>query len=85
MDDCKDNLTIDPDLGSNVDWLTEIIRRFSEAFLAGRPLSNVNMRNLTRLEKVRAAHVLISSYQRFRVVEEARIIVHGQNVAQRRD
>jgi hypothetical protein len=85
VEDCKDNLTIDPDLGSNVDWLTELIRRFSEAFLNGRPLSNVNMRNLARLEKVRAAHILVPSYPRFRVVEEAGIIVHGQNVAQRRD
>ena len=42
----------DANLNSCVDWLTEVIRRFSEAALAPRPFSSVNMKSLMRLEKV---------------------------------
>ncbi|KAG5653605.1 hypothetical protein H0H81_011977 [Sphagnurus paluster] len=38
-------------LKSSVDWLTEVIRRFSEAALAAKPLTSVNMRSNMRLEK----------------------------------
>jgi hypothetical protein len=50
---------------SNVDFLTEVVRRFSEAVLASRPFSTVSMKSPFRLEKVRSfvfslhAHVLI--------------------------
>ena len=37
---------------ANVDWLTEIIRRFSEAHALGRDLSTVNMSDVFRCEKV---------------------------------
>jgi len=49
------NLTDDEDLQHNVDWLTEVIRRYSEALAANRSLSLVNMKSPMRLEKVRAA------------------------------
>ncbi|KAG6841246.1 hypothetical protein C0991_000530 [Blastosporella zonata] len=48
---CKAGLTSDPELQSSVDWLTEIIRRFSEAALAAKPLTSVNMRSPMRSEK----------------------------------
>ncbi|KAF5373286.1 hypothetical protein D9615_007375 [Tricholomella constricta] len=49
---CKRDLTNDVKLQSSVDWLTEVIRRFSEAALAAKPLTSVNMRFPMRLEKV---------------------------------
>ncbi|GLB41633.1 putative PHD-zinc-finger like domain containing protein [Lyophyllum shimeji] len=48
---CKRDLTSDEKLRSSVDWLTEVIRRFSEAALAAKPLTSVNMKNPMRLEK----------------------------------
>lgn len=36
----------------NVDWLTEAIRRFSQAYLMGRGWSTVDMSVPTRVEKV---------------------------------
>ncbi|KAG6900023.1 hypothetical protein C0993_004080 [Termitomyces sp. T159_Od127] len=47
----KASLTDDPKLRSSVDWLTEVIRRFSEAALAAKPLTSVNMKSPLRLEK----------------------------------
>jgi hypothetical protein len=38
---------------SNVDWLTEAVRRFSEAYALGRDFSTVSMSNVFRCEKVR--------------------------------
>lgn len=37
----------------NVDWLTEAIRRFSQAYSMGRGWSTVDMSVPTRVEKVR--------------------------------
>ncbi|KAG6908898.1 hypothetical protein DXG01_002876 [Tephrocybe rancida] len=51
MEACKAGLTSDPDIQSSVDWLTEVIRRFSEAALAAKPLTAVNMRLPLRSEK----------------------------------
>ncbi|KAG6879946.1 hypothetical protein C0992_009304 [Termitomyces sp. T32_za158] len=48
---CKASLTDDPKVQSSVDWLTEVIRRFSEAALAAKPLTSVNMKSPLRLEK----------------------------------
>ncbi|RDB15348.1 Lid2 complex component snt2 [Hypsizygus marmoreus] len=48
---CKRSLTDDPKLQSSVDWLTEVVRRFSDAALAAKPLTSVNMKNPMRLEK----------------------------------
>ena len=38
---------------SNVDWLTEAIRRLSEAYALGRDFSTVTMSDVFRCEKVR--------------------------------
>jgi hypothetical protein len=46
-------LTAKQNLRSNVDWLTEAIRRFSEAYALGRDFSTVTMSNVFRSEKVR--------------------------------
>ncbi|KAF8075155.1 PHD-zinc-finger like domain-containing protein [Lyophyllum atratum] len=51
MEACKRDLTSDDTLRSSVDWLTEVIRRFSEAALAAKPLTSVNMKSPLRLEK----------------------------------
>jgi hypothetical protein len=48
-----DKLTDDEDIKRDVDWLTEAVRRYSEALAANRPLSLVNMKSPMRLEKVR--------------------------------
>ena len=52
MEAWKQELTQDTKLKSTVDWLTEVIRRFSDAALAAKPLNSVNMTSPTRLEKV---------------------------------
>ena len=49
----KSRLTAKQSLRSNVDWLTEAIRRFSEAYTLGRDFSTVTMSNVFRSEKVR--------------------------------
>jgi hypothetical protein len=49
----KMRLTAKQNLRSNVDWLTEAIRRFSEAYALGRDFSTVTMSNVFRSEKVR--------------------------------
>ncbi|CCM01335.1 uncharacterized protein FIBRA_03384 [Fibroporia radiculosa] len=51
MDTCKNTLTKTEALKCSVDWLTETIRRFSEAWAAGRDLATVSMKSPTRLEK----------------------------------
>lgn len=50
----KMRLTVKQSLRSNVDWLTEAIRRFSEAYALGRDFSTVTMTNVFRSEKVGA-------------------------------
>jgi hypothetical protein len=47
----KTRLTAKQGLRSNVDWLTEVIRRFSEAFALGHEFSTVSMSNVFRHEK----------------------------------
>lgn len=49
----KTRLTTKLVLRSNVDWLTEAIRRFSEAYALGRDFSTVTMSDVFRYEKVR--------------------------------
>jgi hypothetical protein len=46
-------LSDDIDVMSEVDWLTEAVRRYSDASNAARLFSSVNMNNPMRLEKVR--------------------------------
>ncbi|KAJ7625490.1 hypothetical protein FB45DRAFT_67118 [Roridomyces roridus] len=48
---CKLRLTSDKKLRSSVDWLTEVIHRFSATAIAGKPLSSVNMKSPMRVEK----------------------------------
>lgn len=52
MELCKIELAARPDLLFDIDWLTEIIRRFSIAYLQKEPISNVNMKNPFRIPKV---------------------------------
>lgn len=49
---CKRGLTDDERLRSSVDWLTEVIHRFSDAALAARSFTSVNMKSPLRTEKV---------------------------------
>jgi hypothetical protein len=49
----KTRLTTKLVLRSNVDWLSEAIRRFSEAHALGRDFSTVTMSDVFRYEKVR--------------------------------
>jgi len=39
-------------LQASVDWLTEVIRRFSEAALAAHPFTAVDMKSKFRVDKV---------------------------------
>ncbi|KAJ7224075.1 PHD-zinc-finger like domain-containing protein [Mycena pura] len=48
---CKAQITSEKKLRASVDWLTEVIHRFSVAALAARPLTSVNMKSPMRLEK----------------------------------
>ncbi|KAJ7781909.1 hypothetical protein DFH07DRAFT_949600 [Mycena maculata] len=51
MEACKTRLSSDKKLRTSVDWLTEVIHRFSMAALAAKPMSSVNMRSSIRTEK----------------------------------
>ncbi|KIY68025.1 hypothetical protein CYLTODRAFT_431056 [Cylindrobasidium torrendii FP15055 ss-10] len=46
----KNGLTSDPKEASSVDWLTEVIRRYSEVALSAGAMSTVDMSGETRLE-----------------------------------
>ncbi|KAF9466166.1 hypothetical protein BDZ94DRAFT_1252260 [Collybia nuda] len=48
---CMRGLSHDKQLRSSVDWLTEVIRHFSDAALAARPFTSVNMKSPVRTEK----------------------------------
>lgn len=60
VESCKRSLTDDKKLQASVDWLTEVIRRFSEAALAARPFTAVNMKNKFHVDKVRRSNILDS-------------------------
>lgn len=47
----KDHLSSNEELKHGVDWLTEVIRRYSDAIMTSRPLSTVNMSSPLRYEK----------------------------------
>jgi len=49
---CKDSLTTNQDLQSSVDWLTEVIHRFTDAYVKGKGPTTVNMDVLMHAEKV---------------------------------
>ena len=72
------------ELLSSVDWLTEVIRRYSQARISNRPLESVNMKSQMRLLKVSicvymsnclASKLNCNAYRN--VVEEARDALHG--------
>ncbi|KAJ7580151.1 hypothetical protein C8J56DRAFT_795466 [Mycena floridula] len=50
VESCKRALESDTAITSSVDWLTEVIRRFSDAALAAKSLSLVNMKSPMRTE-----------------------------------
>jgi hypothetical protein len=52
VETCKDSLTINQDLQSSVDWLTEVIHRFTDAYVKGNGPTTVNMDVLMHAEKV---------------------------------
>jgi hypothetical protein len=49
----KQELAGDSNLINQVDWLTEVIRRLSDAAIQAKPWSSVNMRSPMRTERVR--------------------------------
>ncbi|KAL9713425.1 putative PHD type zinc finger protein with BAH domain-containing protein [Leucoagaricus gongylophorus] len=51
VESCKRSLTNDMKLQASVDWLTEVIRRFSEAALAAHPFTAVDMKSKFRVDK----------------------------------
>ncbi|KAG7445124.1 uncharacterized protein BT62DRAFT_898517 [Guyanagaster necrorhizus] len=48
---CKQSLTSDLKVSSSIDWLTEVVRRYSEAALAAKSMYSVNMKTITRQEQ----------------------------------
>lgn len=55
VDECKRALAaLDEPNKGKVDWLTEVIRRFSEAAMAAKPLASINMKSPMRNEQVRS-------------------------------
>lgn len=70
-------LTRNDKIRYNVDWRTEVIRRFSEAWISGRELLTVNMKSPMRLRKVSAiiSHVMSLLFNSFPVGQE-RDVVH---------
>ncbi len=63
MEACKRILTDSLELQASVDWLTEVIRRFSKAALAARPFSAVSMKNPLRAYKVSVAQGRVCSVE----------------------
>ncbi|KZP17574.1 hypothetical protein FIBSPDRAFT_957028 [Athelia psychrophila] len=51
LEECKDALTDNQDLQSAVDWLTEVIHRFTDSYVKGSPPATVNMDVLMHGEK----------------------------------
>ena len=51
-EEIKRRLAPDINLFSDVDYQTEVTHRLTDAFLAGRPLSSVDMKSPYRTEKV---------------------------------
>ena len=52
VNECMERLPADAKGKHSVDWRVEVIRRFSEAALAARPLTSVNMKNPMRIDRV---------------------------------
>lgn len=85
---CKDALTNDPEMLSSVDWLTEVVRRFSDAALTGQPFPSVNMKTLSRLEKWKKTEtpVFDKPFSREEIVAfEDAVACHGPELRAVRD
>lgn len=52
VEECMRGLTDDAELRHNVDWLTEVIRRFSDAAIVARSFTSVNMKSPKSTVKV---------------------------------
>ena len=61
METVKNTLTRNEKLKYNVDWLTEAIKRFSDAWASDRDFLTVNMKLPMRLQKVRHQQLCITS------------------------
>lgn len=59
METHRNTLTRNEDIKCNVDWLTEVMRRYTEARLAVRDFGTVSMKNPLRLEKVCLFQLLV--------------------------
>ncbi|TFK29580.1 hypothetical protein FA15DRAFT_677545 [Coprinopsis marcescibilis] len=85
---CKKQLTSDAKLQYSVDWLTEVIRRFSDAALAARPYTSVNMKSSVRLEKWKKSETSYTdrpwSHDEIVAFEDA-IALHGPELRAAKD
>ena len=61
VEECMRGLTDDAELRHNVDWLTEVIRRFSDAAIVARSFTSVNMKSPKSTVKVDLRLNLIDS------------------------
>ena len=57
-EEIKRRLAPDINVFSDVDYQTEVTHRLTDAFLAGRPLSSVDMKSPYRTEKVRTDRLI---------------------------
>ncbi|KAN0109125.1 hypothetical protein V8E52_009647 [Russula decolorans] len=84
----KMRLTAKQNLRSNVDWLTEAIRRFSEAYALGRDFSTVTMSNVFRSEKWKASETRYADREwdsdEMAAFEDA-VLTHGAELRTVRD
>lgn len=81
MEERKSALTDDQDLLSSVDWLTEVIHRFTDSYVRGAPPDTVNMDVLTHAEKVwTQLGVGLRFTKTFLIVEEVRIKIYRQSL-----
>ena len=81
MESCKDSLTTNQDLQSSVDWLTEVIHRFTDAYMKGNGPNTVNMDVLMHAEKVSTLTELRTFLLiRNIIVEEVWVTIYRQSV-----
>jgi hypothetical protein len=79
---CKSSLTTNQDLQSSVDWLTEVIHRFTDAYMKGNAPSTVNMDVLMHAEKVSdllGFGCILDSFETLKV-EKVRVKIHRQSM-----
>ncbi|GBE86744.1 hypothetical protein SCP_0906250 [Sparassis crispa] len=85
---CKNTLTKDKTLKANVDWLTEVTFRFTDAWLAKRDLTTVNMKSPMRLEKWKKSETRYTDKD-WNVLEiaafEDAMLIHGAELRPVRD